>query len=293
MLIKLITNDFRFYKAKIKWVLPIYLMLVLSGMVFLMLRVPILGELLHKLAIIATVGLLPASLLLGLIHYYRSLYTNQGYLTHTLPVKPSLHVYGKWISAFLLYVLASLTAILGGLLLFWADTVSKGGPTNVLEQVGSFICSVTHIPGVHPMTVQIIMLIVWVSVSLSAIVVYSFSITFGMSRRLARFGIGGPILVYLLVYFVQQVLMLVANFIVPLSMRLTVEGKSVVWDIVPEFPTSLVDLIKLGDNVTLEQLSQQFSGGFKMGLGIFMIIPLFMILAAVLTQIEFKKVDLR
>lgn len=72
-----------------------------------------------------------------------------------------------------------------------------------------------------------------------------------------------------------------------------VEGKSVVWDIVPEFPTSLVDLIKLGDNVTLEQLSQQFSGGFKMGLGIFMIIPLFMILAAVLTQIEFKKVDLR
>lgn len=61
------------------------------------------------IAILATLGL---SFIFVIVRFYKNMYTGEGYLTLTLPVKPTSHLFVKFTSAVLVYVISIIASVL-------------------------------------------------------------------------------------------------------------------------------------------------------------------------------------
>lgn len=308
MLSKLIKLDLRDYRAKLKWALPIYGLLLLSVLLTKGLSIPYLGGFAYGIAVVATIILLPAALLLSLIHYYRHFYTNQGYLAHTLPVTPGQRYYGKLVGAFLLYFLTSLIAIFGVLILVLAKTLSE---RTGLAGFGTIIRSVVSWPqqiGLNPVLGWLLVFALWLFIFIYFFATYSFCISSGMSRRLSRFSFGGPIIVYIILYIIQQIIGLLAFLFFPLSLRLSVSldainsGSTAVGDvlktrIVTTMPIRRFhDLGMMGENFGQDLPAETIfanNGYIDIGLGIFLVMLAFIIISFIWTRRRLARIDLR
>ncbi|MDI9460806.1 MAG: hypothetical protein ACOX3P_00470 [Saccharofermentanales bacterium] len=308
MLCKLIKLDLRDYRSKLKWALPIYGLLLLSALLTKGLSIPYLGGFAYGIAAIATIILLPAALLLSLIHYYRHLYTNQGYLTHTLPVTSDQRYYGKLLGAFLLYFLATVIALFGALIIVLAKTLSErtgfAGFSNIIKSVVSWPQQI----GLNSVLGWLLLFVLWLFIFIYFFATYSFCISTGMSRRLSRFSFGGPIIVYIILYIIQQIVGLLAFLFFPLSLRLSVSldaissGSIVAGDvlktrIVTAMPVRrFLDLGMMGDNFGQDLPAEIIfanDGYIDIGLGILLVMFVFIIISFILTRRRLARIDLR
>ena len=143
----------------------------------------------YVLAIIATLVLVPVVLVLFLSHYYRHFYTNQGYLTHTLPVTASQRYHSKLISGFLLYVLSSLVAFIGFFCILLAGGLSKGKAMLEINEFLQFMKAWPAFVGVSVFAGVLLIIGIWLLMYVSFFTTMSFSVTVGMGRRFSRFGV--------------------------------------------------------------------------------------------------------
>lgn len=294
MLAKLITLDLRIYRKQLKWILPIYGLTLLSAWLFIWLKIPYIDRILLGLATAATTVLIPGVLLLSLIHYYRHLYTDQGYLTQTLPVTPNQRYHAKLISAFLLYILATILSLAGFSLLVQISGAGQEFGINGFEYIRLILKGLPETLSISPVSFWLILIGLWLYLFIMPFIIYSFSITTGMGRSLSRFGIGGPVLVYLIVYFLGQIGMILGYFFIPISLRLTNLGQGASWSIVQAFPyTSLFKLGEIGNEVDFDDIIHRVGGTFDFGLGMIVVVVAFLIFAYLWTKRQMAQVDLR
>ncbi len=294
MLSKLISVDIRAYRVQLKWMVPIYGLLLLSAFGLRGFNIPVVGGFAYALALIATFLFVPTALVFALVHYYRHLYGNQGYLTHTLPVSPSQRYQAKLISGFALYVIATLSTLFGLFILMLARGLSQGigfgrisGFFNDLRKFLAFF-------EINQMVAIVLALVMWLFIYLSFFAIYSLCITVGTGRRFARFGAGGPFIVYLLTYLVNQIVGVASFLFIPLSLRVAVDSAGVHYRIVNElaFRQFLEEGFK-GQNMSFKEMIQLGGGHVDIGLGSVLIGIAFIIFSYFFTKRQMAKVNLK
>ena len=296
MIKKLIAIDLRTYRAQLKWAIPIYLLLQISALVLKGLNIPSLGGFAHVIAIIATVLLIPIALLLGLVNYYRSLYTNQAYLTHTLPVTPGQRYLGKLFSGFILYVSATIATLIGVILAVLAWGLADGSGFQAVATMFKLIGSWPDLIAITPLVGWSFAVIIWLLIYLNSYAVYSFCISLGMGRRLSRYGIGGPFLVYLIYYIANQVIGLAAFVFIPLSLRISYVSGAIQSKIVTVMPIRQLWRVGFTDqmnNMGFEEGIDYLGGHIDFGLGIFVLMIAFIIFSYFFTKRQLGRVNLR
>lgn len=147
----------------------------------------------------------------ALADYWKTLYGQRGYFTMSLPVSGATIFWAK-ITRMVIECLLALALAVGGILAVasaaaWSDGISlaeyTAGPRSVVAGM--------------PTSTVVIMIVVQVLVSLSWLVQGSAVMSIGAEGRFNHMGFGAPIIGFVLLYIVNQVLSTVGTFFLPLS----------------------------------------------------------------------------
>lgn len=143
--------------------------------------------------------------------YWKTLYGQRGYFTMSLPISGKVVFWAKN-TRILIECLLALALAVGGMLAVasaaaWSDGISlaeyTAGPRSVVAGM--------------PTSTVVIMIVVQVLVSLSWLVQGSAVMSIGAEGRFNHMGFGAPIIGFVLLYIVNQVLSTVGTFFLPLS----------------------------------------------------------------------------
>ena len=147
----------------------------------------------------------------ALADYWKTLYGQRGYFTMSLPISGRVIFWAK-ITRIAIECLLALALAVGGIIAVasaaaWSDGISlaeyTAGPRSVVAGM--------------PTSTVIIMIVVQVLVSLSWLVQGSAVMSIGAEGRFNHMGFGAPIIGFVLLYIVNQVLSTVGTFFLPLS----------------------------------------------------------------------------
>ena len=147
----------------------------------------------------------------ALADYWKTLYGQRGYFTMSLPISGTAIFWAKNIRIMIECLLALVLAV-GGILAVasaaaWSDGISlaeyTAGPRSLVAGV--------------PTSTVVIMIVVQVLMSLSWLVQGSAVMSIGAEGRFNHLGFGAPIIGFVLLYIVNQVLSTVGTFFLPLS----------------------------------------------------------------------------
>ena len=147
----------------------------------------------------------------ALADYWKTLYGQRGYFTMSLPVSGKVIFWAKN-TRIAIECLLALALAVGGIIAVasaaaWSDGISlaeyTAGPRSVVAGM--------------PTSTVVIMIVVQVLVSLSWLVQGSAVMSIGAEGRFNHMGFGAPIIGFVLLYIVNQVLSAVGTFFLPLS----------------------------------------------------------------------------
>lgn len=147
----------------------------------------------------------------ALADYWKTLYGQRGYFTMSLPISGKVVFWAKN-TRIAIECLLALALAVGGILAVasaaaWSDGISlaeyTAGPRSVVAGM--------------PTSTVVIMIVVQVLVSLSWLVQGSAVMSIGAEGRFNHMGFGAPIIGFVLLYIVNQVLSTVGTFFLPLS----------------------------------------------------------------------------
>ena len=147
----------------------------------------------------------------GLSDYWKTLYGQRGYFTMSLPVSGKVIFWAKN-TRIMIECLLALALAVGGIIAVasaaaWSDGISlleyTSGPRSLAAGM--------------PTSTVVIMIVVQVILSMSWVVQGCAVMSIGAQGRFNHMGFGAPIIGFVLVYIVNQVLSTVGTFFLPLS----------------------------------------------------------------------------
>lgn len=143
--------------------------------------------------------------------YWKTLYGQRGYFTMSLPISGRVIFWAKN-TRIMIECLLALALAVGGIIAVasaaaWSDGISlaeyTAGPRSLVAGV--------------PTSTVVIMIVAQVILSIAWVVQGSAVMSIGAQGRFNHLGFGAPIIGFVLVYVVDQVLSMVATFFIPLS----------------------------------------------------------------------------
>ena len=152
-----------------------------------------------------------ACVIAAMADYWKTLYGQRGYFTMSLPISGKVIFWAKN-TRIAIECLLALALAVGGVIAVasaaaWSDGISlaeyTAGPRSVVAGM--------------PTSTVVVMIVVQVIMSLSWLVQGSAVMTIGAEGRFNHMGFGAPIIGFVLLYIVNQVLSTVGTFFVPLS----------------------------------------------------------------------------
>jgi len=211
-------------------------LIVLLGTLLSAIGWPVLAQMGIILGGIAIVVLVPGVQLLLTADYYRSSYSRTGYFTHALPIRG-----GRIYAAKLLWAgVVTLAALLGSLVLagiYWVGLATNlGMDRNPLTAVAGLWESMTAVASPAALLGGGLLIL---AMYLCWPVQFFFAVSRGSERSLNRWGLGGPVLVFVVLYLVSQLAGMLGLFVLPFG--LGVEDGSLGF-----VPYSLLEELRLG-----------------------------------------------
>jgi hypothetical protein len=210
---KLVKHEFRATARIIPFVFLVTVFLALVHMLTVRLNLGILANLSFVLVFIMCFAQVAVTIILIVWRYYKSLYSNEGYLTHTLPVAPSKHLWSK--------------LLVGGVWYLAAILLAFGTIATVISTDIQMKDIVTYDKLVQVMGIQNNQAIFWgiVAAMLLIGVVQTlaeayFAITVGSVSKLHKLGIGGPVLIFFAEYIGLQIINTAGMFLIPLGLEM-------------------------------------------------------------------------
>ncbi len=220
MLGKLIKNEF---KTTWQSMMGIYLAAGITAVVMVLL-IAFKLKVITTLGSITLVGISVVALIMTIImvitNYYRSMFSIQGYLTFTLPVKSSQLLFSKTIVSFI-WILFSF--VLAGAILvflfFYLVAQASDGIKGITKSFYDMLQQIKGIPDVSTVKFLLALLTVVGFISLLAFVckVY-FSMTIANTKMFGKMNTTlASIIVYVLIYIVSQIINVLCVKFVPLA----------------------------------------------------------------------------
>lgn len=207
MLNKLLKYEF---KATARWFLPLYIALIvltLLNKLTMIVELPeiavftVLEVLLMVFYVMIIIFTSIATLILLLVRFYKNLYTDEGYLTHTLPVKPSMHLNCKLLSGFIWNVASGVVQIISLFILFAGEGLFSE-LAEVFGEAGEYLKSAGLFDNAI-VTLIIFVVIMIMSVFYNLLMMYC---SLSLGSLLRQYKILGAILAYFVINFVIQIL---------------------------------------------------------------------------------------
>jgi hypothetical protein len=146
--------------------------------------------------------------------YYKNLYGQEGYLMHTLPVKPYQLLASKAVVSFIWMMLSYL--VVAG--------VVFGIVVSVMHEQGTSLATTIEQSGLSLQFLGQLGFALAIALVLSGLyqlAQFFFAMTFGSTARFHKLGIGGPVIVYLAGNVILQALGALFMIIVPLGFQMT------------------------------------------------------------------------
>lgn len=190
-------------------------LLILLGAMLSMTGWVLLSALGVALAVVAVLALVPVVQLALAVDYWRVGYGRIGYFTQTLPVRGSTIFWAKFLWAMIVSMVALVASVVLGLFTWWAVSVQFGVMSPTSGVLGDIWGTVTDVAPAWAIAGGILL---FLASFLAWPVYYFYSASVGSERRFAALGIGGPIVVFVLLYIAMQILSFVGMVLVPIGL---------------------------------------------------------------------------
>lgn len=230
MFTALLKNEARLQGRDLRRFLLMFAALYAIGLASIATRLPFIQGFGEAMALGMPLGIIVWVAVHLLTSYHRSLYGRQGYLAHALPVRSSTLYWAKFTWAFVVWVLATVAALVMMFVAHGVITVTNGGSFSAM--VAELLAPMEALPAWQ--------LVAFVALMLVGIATYvaqgGWIITFGMEERFRSMGgPTGPILAAVAIYLVSQVLAMVGIFLIPFGM--TFDGHLTFASLLGELPS--------------------------------------------------------
>lgn len=217
---KLVKHEFHATARIIPFIYLVTIFLALIHVITAKLNLGAVSKISLVLMVLMCFAQVAIAFVLVIWRYYKNLYSPEGYLTHTLPVLPSLLLWSKLLVGFIWTALSYLVgaAVFAGVMM--ADFVkSKDQFDEVFTVYHAFLAQT----GLDKYETAIWIFVIGMMI-LSIVFLLTeayFAITVGNLSKLHSLGIGGPVLVYFAEYIALQIVGVIAVMFIPLGMQMT------------------------------------------------------------------------
>lgn len=167
--------------------------------------------------IILAIGQVVVTYAVVVTRYYRSLYSNEGYLTHTLPVKASSLLGSKFLTS-LTWLVSSYVIAAGVLVIIVSYFLQKQGVT-MSEAFEQMKMATGFTDSQVVLGVVILVLFMFYSLTLQLAQLF-FAMSFGNLHWFQSLGLAAPIISYIVLNFILEMLTLGAMVFIPLGIEL-------------------------------------------------------------------------
>lgn len=170
-------------------------------------------------------GYVPVLQVLLAVDYWRSSYGRTGYFTQTLPIRGGTIFAAKFLHMNLVILAGLLVTVPLAALYWWG--LASGGMVDVglFAAVRELWATVT---GVLSPLLLLGAVAAFLGLMLAGQAMYTFSASIGSETPINRLGFGGPVVVYLVLYGISQVLTFAAFFAIPVGIGMTGDGLGLV-----------------------------------------------------------------
>ncbi len=223
MFAKLVKHEFLATRRVILFVYLAAILLIGGNILTSKLDIGWLNSVMIFLLAVLGVGMIILTYVIVFFRYYKNLYGEEGYLTHTLPVKPSKLLAAKVLVGFVWVVISYILAAGVVLTIFYMVGSATGAP-NPLRLLADVIQARPELKWAAAGLVVYMLLS-----ALYLIAQVYFAISLGTTSKLQSLGIAGPIVVYFVTYFVLQLAGLAAMLIVPIGIRIVEQPQVEFW----------------------------------------------------------------
>lgn len=231
MLSQLIKHEFRATGRMVPFVYLITVVMAAMNLLTARLGISWLFTMTMIFLILLAVTEVIVTYVLVISRYYKNLYSSEGYLMHTLPVQPRKLLISKvlvsavWLSASYLVVLGVVLTVLASVAREGDFSIAQAA-TSLFRQSG--LSNVTTVPTL------VLILAGYALLAISNVLAQVFfSITYGNSARFHKLGIAGPIIIFLITYFVQQLLSLAFIAFVPMGLHFVTNSEGQLTGLTP------------------------------------------------------------
>jgi len=217
---KLVKHEFRATARIIPFVYLVTIFLALVHVITTQFNLGTVSKISLVLMIIMSVVQVAVTFVLLIWRYYKNNYSNEAYLTHTLPVHPSLLLWSKFLVAFIWSVISILVGVAVAITIALTDLVTSSDKLGAVSEGYRVFLMETGLTNHQAVFWLIIIGLVIVMVSLALAEMY-FAITVGSLSKMHSLGIGGPILIYFAEYIALQIVNVIVVLFVPLGVQLS------------------------------------------------------------------------
>lgn len=215
MVRKLIYDDCRAIWRNWLAILQPALFVWLIGLLIFASNLPLISGAGQYMAVIGTVVAFASLPVILIVHYWKNLYSEHGYLTFTLPTKGRNLYASKAVSAFIFMMLDWLVlALLISGFTVAVDVQQRLKPLTGLRSALAMFGEYEH-KGIVILLVLGAMLLYMIT----AFTQFSFIITKSNEARFHSLGKGAPVLFYILTYLLQQAASLIGMVFIPIGVR--------------------------------------------------------------------------
>lgn len=134
-----------------------------------------------------------ASQIIAVVRFYKTMTKDQGYLTHTIPVKEGTIIWGKAITAFI-WILVSIVAAAIASVIFLFDTEMVHDLSKLFAQAGEAIQK-------EPIIILWIVLTVIIAIVSIFAGIFQFYASIGLGQMFAAHKVAGAVLFYFIIYY--------------------------------------------------------------------------------------------
>lgn len=150
--------------------------------------------LLYFLTVIASLGL---TLIFGIVRFYKNLFSNEGYLSFTLPVATTQHIFSKVLSAGIFMIFTYVSVLISALIVSSGELLS-----GIMQDLGDFWTEGYALAGSNLIFYVIEALLVLCVVTFTQFLLYYTCIALGQLFRKNR--VIGAVVVYFIYYVISQ-----------------------------------------------------------------------------------------
>ena len=213
---KLVKHEFRATRRLVPFVWLATLVMAVLNLISSQIGVQWLSVTSMIFLLLLAVGQVLVTYVVIITRYYRSLYTDEGYLTHTIPVRAGSLLGSKVLTSFVWIIISIFISIVVFVVMLIYFSKANG------SSIGELYNEIQALIGFETMDIVIAALIGFVFVSFSILMQLAqmfFAMSFGSLARFQKLSIAGPIICYLILNFVLEMLIMVAMVFIPFGIE--------------------------------------------------------------------------